>query len=73
MVTARRCSVFVKQNRNEREVDIFLLLKKTYVHARYKDVFTIIAEEAGVLLERVNLVLDKITGEFKRLVVVQRS
>ncbi|MDE3185664.1 MAG: HEPN domain-containing protein [Bacteroidota bacterium] len=57
----------------EREIDLFRLLQKAYVHARYKDVFTITGEEACLLQERVKLILEKITNEFKRLVVVQPS
>ena len=57
----------------EREVDLFRLLQKAYVHARYKDVFSITGEEACLLQQRVNLLLEKINDEFRRLVAVQAS
>ena len=55
----------------EKEVDLFRLLQKAYVHARYKDVFSITGEEACLLQQRVNLLLEKINDEFGRLVAVQ--
>ena len=57
----------------KREVHVFRLLQKAYIHARYKDVFTITGEEAGLLQERVKLLLEEITDEFKKLTVLHSS
>ncbi len=50
------------------EIRLFQLLQKAYIHARYKDTFEVKEEEAAVLLERIKLLLQKISEEFERII-----
>ena len=43
-------------------------MKKTYIHARYKDTFEVKEEESAVLLERIKRLLHTVGEEFERIV-----
>lgn len=71
MRNARRFSleIFNLFPRNtDREIKLFQLLQKAYIHARYKDSFEVKAEDAEVLLDRIKVLLEKIGEEFERIV-----
>lgn len=52
----------------EREIRLFQLLQKAYIHARYKDTFEVKDEDAALLLERIKLLLHTVGEEFERIV-----
>lgn len=52
------CSFFPRDT--DAEIRLFQLLQKAYIHARYKDTFELKEEEAKILLERVQSLLQTI-------------
>lgn len=50
------------------ETNLFQLLQKAYIHARYKDSFQVSEQEVEALLERVKQLLQKVTEEFSKIV-----
>jgi hypothetical protein len=52
----------------QEEIILFQLLQKAYIHARYKDNFTICRQQCEALISRVASVLEILPGEFDQLV-----
>lgn len=50
------------------EIRLFQLLQKAYIHARYKDTFELQEEDVVVLLERIELLLQRVGQEFERII-----
>lgn len=70
MRTARRFSMEIFNlfpRDTDGEIKLFQILQKAYIHARYKDSFEVTEEEAGILLERIKDLLQKIEEEFDRI------
>lgn len=56
--------------RNSAEIDLFLVLQHSYLHSRFRDNYSVTAEQATQLLERVQLLEESIEASFGEIISV---